>query len=93
MQDIESVDKKTDVIYAFREGAGVGQHPNTNRGAATVNFATGDTEDETACSDDNFVSLHGALMLIAWMLLAPVGIYFVRYEIACDTRARCENHI
>lgn len=31
----------TEVIYAYREGAGIGQHPNTNRGAASVNMATG----------------------------------------------------
>ncbi|CAN0184392.1 unnamed protein product, partial [Scytosiphon promiscuus] len=68
----------TDVVYSFREGAGVGQHPNANRGASTVNFATGDVE--IVCSEDNFVSLHGALMLIAWMILAPWGIYYVRYR-------------
>lgn len=64
------------VIYSFREGAGVGQHPNANRGAATVNFVTGDVETE--CDDNDFVSLHGALMLIAWLILAPVGIYYIR---------------
>lgn len=68
---------ETSVIYSFREGEGVGQHPNANRGSATVNFATGETEVE--CDDQkHFVSLHGALMLIAWMLCAPIGIYYVR---------------
>ena len=67
------------MIYAFRKGAGLGQHPNANRGAAAVNFATGDVETEC---DDNlmFVSLHGALMLVAWLLIAPLGIYFIRYD-------------
>ncbi|CAM9611990.1 unnamed protein product, partial [Ascophyllum nodosum] len=77
-QDIDGgVD--TNVIYAFRKGAGLGQHPNANRGAAAVNFATGDVETEC---DDNlmFVSLHGALMLVAWLLIAPLGIYFIRYR-------------
>ncbi|CAN0421524.1 unnamed protein product [Ectocarpus sp. 12 AP-2014] len=66
------------VIYAYREGEGIGQHPNGNRGAATVNFATGNVEAE--CDDDDFVLLHGALMLVAWMVLAPLGIYYVRYR-------------
>lgn len=75
-QDIDR-EHDTKVIYSFKTGAGVGQHPNTHRGAATVNFATGDVE--TKCDGEtNFVSLHGALMLIAWMLIAPVGIYYVR---------------
>ncbi|CAM9534507.1 unnamed protein product [Ascophyllum nodosum] len=76
-QDIsDSVD--TEVIYSFREGPGVGQHPNANRGAATVNFATANVE--SVCDDNDFVSLHGALMLIAWLLIAPIGIYFIRYR-------------
>ena len=65
------------MIFSFKTGEGVGQHPNTHRGAATVNFVTGDVE--TQCDGDtNFVSLHGALMLIAWMLIAPFGIYYGR---------------
>eukprot|EP00752_Nemacystus_decipiens_P001683 g1633.t1 len=66
------------VIYAYREGEGIGQHPNANRGAATINFATGQVE--TVCEDNEFITLHGALMLIAWMVLAPVGIYYARYR-------------
>ena len=31
----------TYVIFAYREGEGVGQHANSNRGASTVNFVTG----------------------------------------------------
>eukprot|EP00752_Nemacystus_decipiens_P002581 g2416.t2 len=69
---------ETAVIFSFREGAGVGQHPNANRGASTVNFATGDVEN--LCNENNFATLHGALMLIAWMVLAPWGIYYVRYR-------------
>eukprot|EP00903_Cladosiphon_okamuranus_P015565 g14370.t1 len=68
----------TQVIYAFREGVGIGQHPNTNRGAASVNFDTGATE--VVCEDNEFITLHGALMLIAWILLAPCGIYYARYR-------------
>ncbi|CAM9703751.1 unnamed protein product, partial [Ectocarpus sp. 12 AP-2014] len=49
------------------------------RGSATLNFATGDVE--TYCDGEtNFVSLHGALMLVAWMLIAPWGIYYARYR-------------
>lgn len=31
----------TEVIFAYRQGTGLGQHPNGNRGASVVNFATG----------------------------------------------------
>ena len=65
------------VIYSYKEGKGVGQHPNANRGSSSINFATGNAE--AYCEDDeNFESLHGALMLIAWMILAPFGIYYIR---------------
>eukprot|EP00904_Undaria_pinnatifida_P011027 jgi/Undpi1/7054/HiC_scaffold_21.g09528.m1 len=73
------LERDTMVIYSYKEGAGVGQHPNANRGASSINFATGSSEAH--CEDtDNFESLHGALMLIAWMILAPVGIYYIRYR-------------
>eukprot|EP00904_Undaria_pinnatifida_P011028 jgi/Undpi1/7055/HiC_scaffold_21.g09529.m1 len=69
----------TMVIYSYKEGEGVGQHPNANRGSSSINFATGNAEAH--CEDDeNFESLHGALMLIAWMILAPFGIYYIRYR-------------
>lgn len=75
-QDIDNEDD-TLIIYAYKRGAGVGQHPNTSRGSATINFITGDV-DIKCDGDSDFVSLHGALMLIAWMLIATAGIYFVR---------------
>lgn len=74
-QDIES-GMDTCVIYSFKEGSGVSQHPNSNRGAAVVNFAAGSMEG--MCGSSNFVSLHGALMLAAWTLVAPVGLYYAR---------------
>lgn len=36
---------KTDTIYSFRSGPGVGQHPSANRGIAGVNFATGASQE------------------------------------------------
>lgn len=67
----------TPVVFSYREGVGVGQHPNSNRGASTVNFATGAVE--ISCENSRrFASLHGALMLIAWMFVAPAGIYYIR---------------
>lgn len=72
-QDIED-EGDTEVIYSF--GESLGQHPTSSRGASTINFATGDVDIE--CDENNFVSLHGALMLIAWMVLAPWGIYYAR---------------
>ncbi|CAM9558139.1 unnamed protein product [Pylaiella littoralis] len=70
--------RDTYVIFAYREGEGIGQHPNANRGAATVNFATGNVE--VSCDDNDFLLVHGSLMLVAWMVLAPMGIYYVRYR-------------
>lgn len=75
-QDIEN-EADTFVIYSFKKGEAVGQHPNTNRGVATMNFVTGDVD--ALCEETtSFISLHGALMLIAWMIIAPLGIYFAR---------------
>lgn len=37
--------KATKIIYAYRGGAGVDQHPNSNRGAYLVNFDTGDSSE------------------------------------------------
>eukprot|EP00904_Undaria_pinnatifida_P011031 jgi/Undpi1/7058/HiC_scaffold_21.g09532.m1 len=71
--------RDTMVIYSYKEGEGVGQHPNANRGASIINFSTGNADAH--CEDgEDFESLHGALMLIAWMILAPVGIYYIRYR-------------
>lgn len=39
--DIDNMGE-TDVIFAFRAGEGVDQHPNANSGSATINFVTGD---------------------------------------------------
>ncbi|CAB1104357.1 unnamed protein product [Ectocarpus sp. CCAP 1310/34] len=72
-QDIEN-EEKTEAIYS--SGESLGQHPTSSRGANTINFATGNVEVE--CDENNFVSLHGALMLTSWMILAPWGIYYVR---------------
>ena len=75
-QDIaDSAD--TEIIFSFKSGAGVAQHPNANRGASTLNFLTGDVDIDYDCNE-NFATLHGALMLVAWMVLAPWGIYYAR---------------
>lgn len=33
---------ETEIIFAYRQGAGVDQHPSSNRGSAAVSFASGD---------------------------------------------------
>jgi len=75
-QDIATL-AETEVIFSFKSGAGVAQHPSSNRGASTVNFATGEAESADECHE-NFAKLHGAFMLFAWMVLVPWGIYYVR---------------
>lgn len=47
-QDLDG-DTSTNVIFSFRHGEGVGQHANSNRGAAEVNFASG-TSTTVPCS-------------------------------------------
>ncbi|CAM9319898.1 unnamed protein product [Pylaiella littoralis] len=70
------------VIYAYGTPLGeedeIEQHASANRGAATVSFSTGNVEVE--CEGNDFLIVHGSLMLVAWMVLAPLGIYYVRYR-------------
>lgn len=69
---------KTPLIYSWRSGEGIGQHPNTQRGASNVDWNTGEFDGE--CDDSHeFYALHGALILLAWMVVAPYGLYQARY--------------
>lgn len=77
-RDIEAK-VKTPIIYAWRAGGNKGQqHPNTHRGSAQVNFVDGTVTTECDESSDYF-AFHGALLLLAWMVVAPYGIYQARY--------------
>lgn len=76
-QDLDD-DKSTMVLYAFKDSSdGFSKHSSDDRGAFTVNFATGDVE--YICSVNDFISLHGLAMLFAWIVVAPVGIFYARY--------------
>ncbi|CAM9198778.1 unnamed protein product [Choristocarpus tenellus] len=75
----------TNIIVAWRSGSGIGQHPNSQRLIASLNFATG--EARLSCDDDTeYYALHGALLLIAWLILVPLGFYFVRYRKGSEIR-------
>lgn len=69
----------TPIIYAWRAGGERGQqHPNAHRGSAGVNFVDGTVT--TVCDDSSdYFAFHGALLLLAWMVVAPYGIYQARY--------------
>ncbi|CAM9174754.1 unnamed protein product, partial [Laminaria digitata] len=71
-------DVETQIVYSWRSGPGItDQHPNSQRGTAAVNFKDG----TTSCDDTSeYFALHGALLLFAWMLIAPYGIYQARYR-------------
>ncbi|CAN0021059.1 unnamed protein product [Ectocarpus fasciculatus] len=68
----------TSIIYSWRSGEGIGKHPNSQRGAAQVNFQDGSVADEQCSDSGEYYSLHGALLLVAWMIIAPYGIYQAR---------------
>ncbi|CBN76582.1 peroxinectin precursor [Ectocarpus siliculosus] len=68
----------TSIIYSWRSGDGIGKHPNSQRGAAQVNFQDGSVADEQCSDSAEYYSLHGALLLVAWMIIAPYGIYQAR---------------
>ena len=69
--------KDTPVIFAWRSGEGIGQHPNSQRGNAIVNFVL--VEVYPSCDNSReYYALHGALLLFVWLVVAPYGIYQAR---------------
>ena len=76
LEDINA-SEDTPVIFAWRSGPGIVQHPNSQRGAAMVNFVNGSVD--VVCDDPNhYFALHGALLLLVWMFVAPYGLYHAR---------------
>ncbi|CAM9823746.1 unnamed protein product, partial [Discosporangium mesarthrocarpum] len=73
-------EKDTSFIFAWRSGQGLGQHPNSQRLAAQVNLAQG--EGSILCEEEGelYFAVHGTLLLVAWMILVPIGLYFARYR-------------
>ncbi len=66
------------MIYAWRSGEGVGKHPNSQRGAAQINFQDGSAVGDECSEKTEYYALHGAFLLVAWMIVAPYGIYQAR---------------
>ena len=66
------------MIYAWRSGTGLGKHPNSQRGAVQINFQDGSVLGEECSEAEDYYALHGALLLVAWMVVAPFGIYQAR---------------
>lgn len=78
LSDVLENDEETPIIFAWRSGQGIGQHRNSERGASKVNLRSGDYFDSCDNSND-FYALHGALLLVAWLMVAPYGLYQARY--------------
>lgn len=74
--DIAS-DRDTPVVYAWRLGEGIGIHSKNQRGSVLLNFADGTLTPICSGSSD-YYALHGALLLFAWLVVAPYGIYQAR---------------
>lgn len=70
--------EQTPIIYAWRSGEGIGKHANSRRGSAQVNFQDGSVIGEECSDAGEYYALHGALLLLAWMVIAPYGIYQAR---------------
>lgn len=70
--------EQTPIIYAWRSGEGIGKHANSRRGSAQVNFQDGSVIGEECNDAAEYYALHGALLLLAWMVIAPYGIYQAR---------------
>ena len=82
--DIE-IGNNTLVVYAWRSGEGIGMHLETQRGSTQLNFANGTMTSicggpmTSICGGpSDYYALHGTLLLVAWLVVAPYGIYQAR---------------
>jgi len=70
-----------DFIAAYNPTDVNAAHGFSRRTGGGTNLALGTA---SSCSDDSaqagLFALHGATLLIAWLLLAPIAIYIVRYK-------------
>lgn len=50
-------------------------HEQSDRLGFSINFLTGETEDESLSSLKDYYKIHGTLMILAWMGFIPTGIH------------------
>eukprot|EP00581_Thalassiosira_minuscula_P007700 CAMPEP_0183709744 /NCGR_PEP_ID=MMETSP0737-20130205/5727_1 /TAXON_ID=385413 /ORGANISM="Thalassiosira miniscula, Strain CCMP1093" /LENGTH=1527 /DNA_ID=CAMNT_0025937921 /DNA_START=98 /DNA_END=4681 /DNA_ORIENTATION=+ len=79
-------------IAAYNPDDASAAHGFSRRQGGSTNLVTGTA---ATCSDDSaqagLFALHGATLLIAWLVLAPIAIYVVRYK--KDKPWRLQVHI
>lgn len=76
-KDIEA-GQDTPVVYAWRLGEGIGIHTNDQRGSVMLDFANGTVTSICDNGSSEYYALHGALLLVAWLIVAPYGLYHAR---------------
>ena len=75
-EDIAS-GEDTPVVYAWSSGEGISMYYKSQRGSVQLNFTDGTLTSVCEASSD-YYALHGALLLVAWLIVAPYGIYQAR---------------
>ncbi|CAM9193662.1 unnamed protein product [Discosporangium mesarthrocarpum] len=71
-------DDVTKVIAAYNPDV-VAFHGMGRIAKVTINFSTGESTGESFESTSSFFAFHGAVMLLAWLVVAPFGIFVNRY--------------
>jgi len=84
-QDIAIEDRGMYLVWAIGNGVVSASNRNsftvhTKRGAAKINFFTGQTEE---VNDDKLKNAHAGLSFFAWGVLIPLGSFIARYK-RCD---------
>lgn len=69
--------RDTHIVYAWHPGKDIGKHAFNERGGIKLNFANG-TMISPCDGPNDYYALHGALLLLAWLVVAPYGIYQAR---------------
>lgn len=73
-------DGTIDNIVAFNPSDQSRPHGFQRRSSSVIDLNAGMlTESETGIADDGLIAYHAVTMLIFWMILAPAGIFIVRY--------------
>ncbi|CAM9139722.1 unnamed protein product [Choristocarpus tenellus] len=68
----------TDVVVAYNPHS-VSFHGMNRIGRAKIDFSTGVSTTNSLDSDSSFFAFHGAVMLLAWCVIGPIGIFAARY--------------
>ena len=71
---------RMDLVVAYSTISQHRPHGYQRRTDAQVDLRAGIvTQDEAATADPGLIATHGVFMMIGWMILAPWGVFIVRY--------------